>query len=173
MTNNDVSEKLRGLTLTNTNREIENIFGLPKNSLSNFLSGRKPIPKKYHDKIKHHVGGIFGGTVSVPKNMISDLETIEENPIIGERDKSELILMLVFSTMAKYNCDINDIIDVFVASKQAIPAPKPPKVNHTSNLGDDGQIAALKAEIASLGSSSLANTRKKFLQKQLKALENQ
>jgi transcriptional regulator with XRE-family HTH domain len=188
MTNEDVLRKLKGLTLTNSNREIENMFGLPKNSLSNFISGKKAVPKKYHERIFKKLD-LTDPYLRLP---ISQIELLDPKDFTGPSPtipsifeiakgnftegrvapmtKREALLEKVVSVMKVYNCDIEDIIDVFVASKQPLPEPKIEKATQQSSADHKAEIAALKSEIAALGKDWIANKRRKQIEAKIKSL---
>lgn len=207
MTNEDVLQKLKGLTLTNSNREIENMFGLPKNSLSNFLSGKKAVPKKYHERIFKKLD-LTDPYLRLPISQIELLNPQDfkgPNPTIpsifevakgnftegriAPMTKREALLEKVVSVMKVYNCDIEDIIDVFVASKQPLPEhqkgigdtdiirfepaliePKSMPLSKLLHEEHKAEIAALKTEMAALGKDWIANKRRKQIEAKIKSL---
>lgn len=56
--------------------------------------------------------------------------------------------------------------------RQATPEPKIEKAGQQPLTDHSSEITALKAEMAALGNSSLANQRKKYLEKQIKRLQD-
>lgn len=88
------------------------------------------------------------------------------------KDNSSL-LQKVVSVMKVYNCDIDDIIDVFVASKKTFSEPKTEKATQQSSIGHKAKIAELRSEMEKLGTDWVGNARRKKIKSEIAKLESE
>lgn len=78
MDNEKLIQGLKKLTDSGIkNKDIEDAIGLAKNSLSNFLSGRKEFPAKHHERIQEFIDDAERGGQLLPEPDLEEVAPIE------------------------------------------------------------------------------------------------
>lgn len=108
--NNELVEKLKNCGTKKS--EIEKQLGMPKNSLSGMLSGAKPIPKRWEEKLQDFLDGKIEESPATTTEILI-AEKVVEKPSIGIKGVtlgSELIKSMPKTAFQLILAEFNNLV---------------------------------------------------------------